>query len=536
MANGKIQVYGSQSGPSTIRLRFSKPVPYMTTTTGLEKSNYVVTRNSLNVPVMRVATVPDQYDCVDLFLGESLAQDDYVVTVSNLTNSVKWPLDSDTNPVTVSCKVIKASDLPFKQESVESVLRKNMNPVLDGPNFRALITSVATGEVANKNNAKAAFNQLYMSKASGRYLDAITANFGISRPVDGIVDPLYREFAINLYNNKVTEKAIYATLRTFLGDDGVCAYSESANTFFFPATPIPPLKFTLDGCKDVELSFVNTEFSDPLSPTIEECCLLVSKKLDVLHINAFSVVNSEGKLRIYSNTMGLRSSVEFREENWVGFPVTKKTLYDNGLNRIGYVGKDADGMMNIFVPAISDFIDRGSKNASYGDSLVITDGANIFYLTETASTVSKTIAKASATSFFVNEAWKFVSVDTLYVVIGFGQTNQTQPIPIRSVNVDTGEVFIDGQYTFSSQIEKDTTVTVTTRTTLLDPNKPPADRTTGNLSQGTVLAIETIKKILPCGEKYTLKVNYPDSTGATDPQRVYSGDDVDLNDVYLSGR
>jgi hypothetical protein len=535
MANGKIQVYGSQVGPSTIRLRFSKPVPYMTLDSGLDKSHYSVSFEGLDVPVVRVGTVPDQYDCLDLFLDSSILDGDYIVTVSDLTNSLKWPLDPETNPLTISCQETNALSIPLKQDSAEDRLMKYKNPSLDGPNFRALMTSLATGEVANKKNAQLAFNQLFMYKASGKYLDAITANFGISRPIDGIVDELYRTFAINMYNNKVTEKAIYSTMRAFLGIDGVCAFSESANTSFTTVDPIDPIVFTLDGTKEVKLYFVDSDFTDPRNPTMDECCLLISKKLDVLGINAFSLIVND-KLRIYSNTMGLRSSVEFRGANWMGFPVEKKTLYDNGVNRVGYLGKDANGMMNIYLPAISNFITRGNSDGSYSDTAVIVNGANIFYLSDTVTTTVQSLGATSYGSFVVDDVSAFVSSEVIYVVLGFGQTNQSGPMPVKSVDVNTNTMYLQDPYLFTSPIPAGTSVTLTTRDVILNPNNPQTNNTTGNLSQGTVLAIETIQKIQSCGEKYSLYINYPSRDGLSNASYVYSGDGTKLDNVYLGGR
>jgi hypothetical protein len=535
MANGKIQVYGSQVGPSTIRLRFSKPVPYMTSDTGLDKSHYSIYFGGYEVPIVRVSTVPDQYDCLDLFLASSLLHGDYIVTVSGLTNSLNWPLDSSANQLVLSCQETNALSIPLKQDSAEDRLMKYKNPSLDGPNFRALMTSLATGEVANKKNAQLAFNQLFMSKASGKYLDAITANFGISRPIDGIVDELYRTFAINMYNNKVTEHAIYSTMRAFLGIDGVCAFSESTNTYFATVDPIQPIVFVLDGTKEVEIAFVDSDFADPRNPTMDECCILISKKLDVLGINAFSLIVND-RLRIYSNTMGLRSSVEFKQSNWMGFPVEKKTLYDNGINSVGYVGKDGNGMMNIYLPAISNFIVRGTQNGSYAETAVVVDNDNVFYLSNITTTTAQSLSAVSYSSFVVYDVSSFVSSDVLYVVLGFGQTNQSGPIPIKSVDVNTNTVYLQDPYSFAYPIPAGTSVTLTTRDVVLNPNNPQADNTTGNLSQGTVLAIETIQKILSCGEKYTLYINYPSQDGLSNVAQVYSGDGTQLENVYLGGR
>ena len=458
----------TQVASNKIRLQFSQPVPYLTPLTGLQLKNYAVFDGATVIPIVKVTTVEDHYDSVDVEVQINLVEDTvYTVQVFNLYNQAGSRLENEIGEKTVRAIYMPPNSSTIKQETVESSLRKYMSPVLDGPNFRALLAGFATGEVANQTNAELAKDQLFYSTASGEYLDRIANNYGVSRPNVGMRDATFREYISSFYNFKVTEDALYRMIRVFYGIDGVQAYVAN-DGLLDPALPVNDdatgntLILKLDGNRQITLNFFRDEYADYTNPTQVESAILISRKIQEQKAGGFALVappvpeipNSPNPpipavpptLRIYSATMGLRSSVEIVGGNalpWLNFSIQTKHLRSR--NNVSYIGRDNTDTMRIFLHAISDAVRQTPENASYlGTNGWTFDPANRFALTAAETTLESDLVEGySYSQIAVNDASQFIKLNENgqeiggYISIGFGYDYEQGPVKYTQAIVST---------------------------------------------------------------------------------------------------
>lgn len=200
-----------------------------------------------------------------------------------------------------------------EQDSPESIIRKHLSPAMGGPNFDALIAALAVGDDINWTNALLAFDQLFKSTASGKYLDRIAANDGQTRPKDlGMSDELFRLLAIKLTTNKITHQAIREILEIFYGRDALRAHGETAFEEPFALTAGSTLLWTLDETQSFQIEFQQSQFSNIAEAKAVEIAAVLTKAMWDAGSNGFAaaVVDSETggtKVRIYSGSLGLKS-------------------------------------------------------------------------------------------------------------------------------------------------------------------------------------------------------------------------------------
>lgn len=536
----------SQSSFNTIRIRFSKPVPYMTGDTALSLKytddsqnlvdRYILYRGPTQVAINRILTVPDAYDCLDVETVEALQEGEHELTVKALFNFTGQRLENDLQTVTVQCEYMPVPPNRVKQASIEQSLRRYLSPVLDGPNFKALLAAFATGEIANKHNAEVAPYQAFMSTASERYLDRITANYGVSRPSGlGMVDSVYRKYATTLYNFKVTEGALYRMLEIFYGIDGVSAYVANSGAVSGEVQDGDHMTVKLDGTTQAKLTFFRNEFADPTAPEAIEVAVLISRKLQEQKLNSFCILapaddssplGSDGYLRIYSGTLGLRSSVEVFPDGtalpWTGFSAQTKTLQSR--RNISYIGRDSTDTMRIFLSAISDAVTRTIANAAYiGTNGWTFDPSNRFALTAVESSLDQTIVpNGYYPELKVVDASVF-NPDGGFIVIGFGNSYQEGPIPYNSTNLADNALRIDTSYTFSHQILPTANVTQLNgnqgyaRANLNQPVGVDSGisgsfyATNSNLAR--LVCAQALISMIDAGSKHKIQVVYPSDNG-----------------------
>src|SRR5271154_3575830 len=94
--------------------------------------------------------------------------------------------------------------IPTTTEEQYKRLRSYLNPFLKGPNVDAVLTALASSNASYLINSASAVNdQLYITTASGQYLDERLAQYGITRPAAvGLSDETFRQIGIAVKNRK----------------------------------------------------------------------------------------------------------------------------------------------------------------------------------------------------------------------------------------------------------------------------------------------------------------------------------------------
>jgi hypothetical protein len=534
-----------------IRIRFSKPVPYLVSdptnsrylNSALNLSNYELKIGTVVQTIHAVHSVRDHYDSVDVEVAVPLTDNTYILTVSKVKSSPTYEkqigdtyfyssLKNDTQSVSIACKSIPASPLVNGKSSVEENLRKYMSPMLDGPNFRALLTAFANGESWNKENARLALNQLFVSTASAPYLDRLAASYGITRSTDiALGDSSFRQYVVRLYTGKLTEKSLYDMLELFYGLEGVCAKIKAIDGNFGTVTDNSTLILEFDGNIRKTINFLAAEFTDPSSPSADEIAVTISRKLREQNVNAFCTVDHSGLLYLFSGTKGLRSSVEViggTAVAWTRFPVEKNSLVLNP--NASFIGKDADGFLNIFLPAISTIIDRDLSNATYLSDLEADPVVDIpsgyafdtesrFALTDVEETLTVAISRYSKPGVITVSDGAAFGTGSGYLVLNYGFDNMEGPIAYTHI-VDN-MIYIDPSYRFQFKHEADSTggnpdlpPSQYSRVTKLNGNVGYQGQYAGsfyltNTNAAWAAAKSTLTEMLAAGIKYKFDIVYP---------------------------
>lgn len=240
------------------------------------------------------------------------------------------------------------------------VLRSHLNNALHGKFWSALVEAIATGDEYLWDTAKKAFDQLFLSSASGAYLERQAANRGITKPSGlGVGDEAFRELVEQVTNNKLTMDAILRVLEVFYGPFSTRAYSRSIAEPFVISDG-DELVLQVDEGETVTVTFRNDDFRRPSEATATEIAAVITKALKERGLAAYSTTETTNEgtyVVVFSGALGLRGSVRIiggSAQNKLLFPervqmekldgsswaITRNTSTDRV--RFTYVGEPAN--------------------------------------------------------------------------------------------------------------------------------------------------------------------------------------------------
>ncbi len=198
----------------------------------------------------------------------------------------------------------------------EPIIRKHLSRALHGPNWDGLIAALETGDEINRENAEAAFDQLFVSSASGPYLEQRAADQGITKPENvGISDALFRQLVIKYSTDKVVQEAIRQILEVFYGQDALRAFVEAEGAGPYNLSGgVFDLQWTVDELQAFSYTFQNSDFANPGAATATEIAVALTRVMSAAGSNGFASdaidpATGLSKSRIYSPSLGLRSAV-----------------------------------------------------------------------------------------------------------------------------------------------------------------------------------------------------------------------------------
>jgi hypothetical protein len=528
----------AQVGPYSLRVRFDftwedgtgtesklyhTPVPYMNTdhpNNALRSNLYTVRVGSTDLTTQIVSVVPDHFDCVDVTTEEEIVGGVYSLAIDStgLPPIKNWydqelkSLVNDSYVYVVSSIICKKLSPSAKPVTLEDLVRRYLSPVLDGPNFRSLIAALVVGEKYNADNFKSAFDQLYVNKASSPYLERLGANYGIyQRQGAEMDDDSFRHYIQTFYNKKLTEDALYSMLQVFYGFPSVCAYALSASTTLGSVTDEENVfVFRFDGVKEVTITIKDTDFTEY---TNANAAMLIDRNLKEQQVFAHCDMDLNGKVRLFSNTKGLRSSVEvLQQPSWIDFTQDKKwTLYSNP--NPAYMGIDAEGTLQIFLPVLSTVVEgRNSVNGTYVDSFSFGSFTQTVYPGAQQTTLDEALVAKSYTSIKVTDASQLVQ-SSGFIFIGYGFDYQQGPIEYTSIS---GNTLTIKPHTITKLVPNGTEVNQAITPQLVDG-------TITTFPSGSLdLLVDTLVDMIPAGTKYKINKVYPQLSGLDDVTGIYS--------------
>lgn len=213
------------------------------------------------------------------------------------------------------------------------IIRRHLNGGMKGPFWDAIIAALAAGDQINWDNARAAFDQLFMSTASDFYLDRKAGDYGVVRPSDvGMSDDLFRKFAISTTATKLTLHSLNAILEVFYGSDALRAHCTTQG-ITFALTDGSDLWLLFDEKDVVHVVFHTADFNNIAQASALEIAAVITRACRLAGLKSFAVqfsdpVTGNAEVRIYSASLGLGSSVRVTAgtaQNQLKFPTVLLT-------------------------------------------------------------------------------------------------------------------------------------------------------------------------------------------------------------------
>lgn len=316
----KLQSVAQIAGTAQVRVRFTQDprlISPVGVNDGLNPSNYSLA-GAISVTVTSVATVPDDSQAVTLILSEPLTAGTWTLTVSAALQTLAG--DTIQPPLSMAFTALGFNaEAPVNgganNDDAESILRKHLNSALKGKGWNALIAAIAVGDKLNWDLAKAAFDQLFKSSASGVYLDRKCGDDGVSRPISiGMSDDLYRKLGIKVTASKLTHEVLLEILEVFYGSDALRAFVSTETFETRSLNDGDWITVNVDEREDHTIVFTTDDFSNITKATAIEVANCITRQLQLGGSRAFAVASKDpvtGKfsVRIYSGALGLASSI-----------------------------------------------------------------------------------------------------------------------------------------------------------------------------------------------------------------------------------
>lgn len=268
--------------------------------------------------ITMVTKASDDTDVYDLYLSSPMQSGTYTVSVSNFVLSASGHGLLEPRSFAFDWTPIAQEPIAHgaTNSAAEEQFLKGLNPAFrKRPNWQALAAALAAGDATTREDARRAFDQLYVSTASGKYLERRAGDAGIEKPMGpGLSDELFRQLALTVRNNKLTSDALLDVAEVFYGPDSVHAYVETDLYEPYKITAGSTLEVLIDERTSVGVTFPRAHFTKPLRATATEVAAGITRALEARRLRAWAIPYTDPetglrRVRIYSGTSGLRSSV-----------------------------------------------------------------------------------------------------------------------------------------------------------------------------------------------------------------------------------
>ncbi len=267
--------------------------------------------------VVGAATVDGDPQSIDLYLAAPLQLGGWNLSVSNVVEDTSEALiEPTTLPFEVSFTLTQDPlGHGAQNQETQNILRKFLNPALKGKGWNSMLAGLAAGDQRNWDNARHAFDQMFLASASGAYLDRRASDEGVDRPKGvNMSDELFRKLTITQKSRKLTQQAILEVLEVFYGREAVRAYSDSLATETYALQDDDELVILFEERNTVTVVFQREHFSRIGMATSLEVAAAITRACRDAGNDAYAISYrdpelGENKVRIYSGTLGLASSI-----------------------------------------------------------------------------------------------------------------------------------------------------------------------------------------------------------------------------------
>ncbi len=193
-------------------------------------------------------------------------------------------------------------------------LRQYLNPSIRGPNVDNVLESLASGAAHLIDNVEAINNQLYIVKASGRYLDARMADSEITRPDNiGLSDEVFREIGIEVVNRKQVRDLIGHILEIMYGEEFSRATASATEIEPYALEDGDTLIIQYDDGEQLEIPFATSQFTNIGAATAQEVSDAITKNIRKIGGRGSALAKDDGVggyVMLISETIGPSSTIK----------------------------------------------------------------------------------------------------------------------------------------------------------------------------------------------------------------------------------
>lgn len=221
------------------------------------------------------------------------------------------------------------------QEDAKKILRKNLNPAIQGKNTEALLEGLSFPAGILLRNTQAVNDQIYLATATGKFLDIILAGKGIVRPPSlGIEDDVFREIGIEITNRKQVRDLINNILEIIYGPEYTRGQAISTQVEPYALQDGDSLIVSFDDGKKVAIQFDAAQFTNINAATAQEVADAIVRGLRSKGASGTASIRNDGYgnfVIISSTTTGPSSTVRVyggRAQNELKFPAIRATSAD----------------------------------------------------------------------------------------------------------------------------------------------------------------------------------------------------------------
>jgi len=304
-----------QEDATSVRVVYTA-VPLAKVSTGLTDA-LNVSRYSVVAPqqnyIVAVERVPDFSDRFLLRFANPLVDGTYRLSVSGVVDIAgQTVIPYDAPFVAVSMPIASSVLGGAKESSILETLRRFIpKKMKGGKGVEAVLSAIAAGDQIVKEITDTSFAQLFLSRASGKYLRSLSEDAGVSIPKNlSTSDAKLQKLAIAVNSEKVTARSILSMLEPLYGAERVRAYTDSALVEPYALEGGESLLVSLDGGNSVVVLFESSDFATSGQATAIEVAAAITKNLLTVNSKAYAVPTLDGQVRLFSGTLGLASSVK----------------------------------------------------------------------------------------------------------------------------------------------------------------------------------------------------------------------------------
>ena len=181
-------------------------------------------------------------------------------------------------------------------------------------NVTAILRAIAAENTRSDIQVSNAKDQLFVSKASSQFLDLLASNVGVTRPsLVAFSDKIFRQFIpLASYGPKQVKETLYKCLELLWGQSYLHSTTTAANPDTYDFSSGGVLTLTVDESRELEITFLTTDFEDPAAATADELATKINAYYSD-YIYAYTSEDNVGDanyLAISTKTYGLAGSIE----------------------------------------------------------------------------------------------------------------------------------------------------------------------------------------------------------------------------------